>query len=104
MIRTNAIVIRHATRADDRVLADLAALDSRPALHGPALIAEVDGVARAALDLTDQRTIADPFVPTAVLVDLLRVRARRNVATRFPARTLRERVASVGRRTLTARA
>ena len=77
MIPTYTIVIRHATDSDhdQRVLSRLAALDSRVRLRGPALIAEVDGVARAALDLSDDSVAADPFVPTVELVELLRVRA-----------------------------
>ena len=78
----NAIVIRHATDADIRTLAELAILDSREALRGPALIAEVDGVARAALDLVDGSVAADPFVPTAELVELLRLHARAAHGTR----------------------
>lgn len=95
MIPTYAIVIRHATDSDHdkRVLARLAALDSRRRIRGPALIAEVDGVARAALDLADGSVAADPFVPTAELVELLRVRAR-SVAAPGPiaARAGRRRV------------
>lgn len=72
----DAIVIRHATDADICDLADLAVLDSRDHLTGPALIAEVDGVARAALDLYDGSVAADPFVPTAELVELLRLHAQ----------------------------
>ena len=71
-----AIVIRRATDSDIRAIADLAILDSREPLTGPALIAEVDGVARAALDLTDGSVAADPFAPTAELVELLRLHAR----------------------------
>ena len=71
-----AIVIRHATDADICALSDLAILDSREALSGPAMIAEVDGVARAALDLDDGSVAADPFAPTAELVELLRLHAR----------------------------
>ncbi len=107
MIRTNAIVIRPATSADDHTLADLAVLDSRPALNGAALIAEVDGVARAALALGDGRSVADPFAPTADLVDLLRLRARRMATNHAPTLTLLERMSAHGRRprrTLTARA
>lgn len=70
-----AIAIRHASRADERVLADLAQLDDRAPLTGPALIAEVDGVARAALDLHDGSVAADPFARTAELVALLRLHA-----------------------------
>jgi len=90
MTAMNAIAIRHATDADTCVLADLAILDSRPQLTGPALIAEVDGIVRAALDLRHGSVAADPFFPTAELVDLLRVRARR-LGSEEPARPLRER-------------
>lgn len=72
----DAIVIRHATHADARLLADLALLDDRAPLSGYALIAEVDGVARAALDLHDGSVAADPFARTAELVELLRLHAR----------------------------
>lgn len=71
-----AIVIRRATDADICTLADLAILDSREPLTGPALLAEVDGLARAALDLHDGSVAADPFAPTAELVELLRLHAR----------------------------
>jgi len=70
-----AIVIRHATDADIIALTDLAILDSREPMSGPALIAEVDGTARAALDLHDGSVAADPFAPTAELVELLRLHA-----------------------------
>lgn len=94
MTATSVIVIRHATDADICVLADLAILDSRPQLTGPALIAEVDGIARAALDLHDAGVAADPFFPTAELVELLRVHAR-GLVTRPSAReSLRARVAA----------
>ena len=72
----DAIVIRHAGDADAGLLTDLALLDDRAPLDGPALIAEVDGVARAALDLRDGSVAADPFARTTELVELLRVHAR----------------------------
>ena len=75
MLTSDAIVIRHATHADAEVLERLAILDSRAPLHGRALIAEVDGTARAALDLEDGSVAADPFVATVELVKLLRVHA-----------------------------
>ena len=86
-----AIVIRRATDADICALADLAILDSREPLTGPALIAEVDGVVRAALDTADGSVAADPFAPTAELVELLRVHARASRATHG---SLRGRIAS----------
>ena len=73
---SHAILIRDATDADICTLTDLAALDSREPLAGPALLAEVDGVARAALDLHDGAVVADPFVATAEVVELLRLHAR----------------------------
>lgn len=76
MYPSHNIVIRHSVAQDVRTLAGLAALDSRPELTGPALLAEVGGVARAALDLHDGSVAADPFAPTTELVDLLRLRAR----------------------------
>ena len=89
----DAIVIRHATDADTRTVADLAILDSREALRGPALIAEVDGVARAALDLSDGSVAADPFAPTAELVELLRLHARAAHGTRIAGDSFVGRVA-----------
>ncbi|HEV7806118.1 MAG TPA: hypothetical protein VGO80_09880 [Solirubrobacteraceae bacterium] len=73
---SHSIVIRHSLEEDVRTLAGLAILDSRPELRGPALLAEVDGVPRAALDLSDGSVVADPFAPTTELVELLRLRAR----------------------------
>jgi len=96
--QAGAIVIRHATDADICALADLAILDSRESLTGPALIAEVDGVARAALDLSDGSVAADPFAPTAELVELLRLHARSmHPAARVGHGSLRGRVASLMR-------
>ncbi len=69
------ISIRAATPVDGPVLTRLAALDSARAPFGPALIAEVDGQARAALGLRDRRVVADPFARTAELVQLLEVHA-----------------------------
>lgn len=69
------MIIRRSTPADQAALERVAALDSAPALHGDALVAEVDGDIRAAVSLTDGRVIANPFVRTAELVDLLELRA-----------------------------
>jgi hypothetical protein len=92
--QAGAIVIRHAGDADICALADLAILDSREPLTGPALIAEVDGVVRAALDLADGSVAADPFAPTAELVELLRLHARAISAARTIRRSMRGRVGS----------
>ena len=71
------ITIRPAYADDDLALLRLAALDSADAVPAtPLLIAEVDGELRAALSLRDQTAIADPFHPTAGIVELLRAHAR----------------------------
>ena len=91
MIPSHAIVIRTAGPADEPVLRRLAALDESPPIAIPALLAEVDGVPRAALDLRDRRVVADPFAPTAPLVALLRLRAELLEGARRQAWTARVR-------------
>jgi hypothetical protein len=54
----------------------LAQRDSRLVPAGMLLVAEVDGQVRAVLSLDTGEVVADPFVPSAALVDLLRTRAR----------------------------
>ena len=97
MYPSHSIVIRHALDEDLRTVAGLAALDSRPQLAGPALLAEVDGVARAAIDLHDGSVAADPFARTAELVELLRLRARAIAAAEGTRKTWRSRVRSIVR-------
>ena len=70
-----AITVRRADHRDMAALRDLAQLDSSEGLAGPVLIAEQDGVARAALSLADGASLGDPFHPTADLVALLRLHA-----------------------------
>ena len=67
------ITIRQATAADAFTLRRLAALDDRPALRGEVLVAEQAGDVRAALSLENGRAIANPFAPTAALVEMLRM-------------------------------
>jgi hypothetical protein len=74
------ITITHSTEADEPKLWRLAALDDRRAPRGPALLAYVDGDLRAAVGLVDGTAVADPFHPTADIVDLLRLHARQEVA------------------------
>ncbi len=68
-------VIRHATPSDNRALLDIAALDSQRPLAEPVLIGEIDGRPAAAISLVDGRTIADPFVYTTTLTQVLPLRA-----------------------------
>ena len=72
MTAQQTLVLRHATASDQPALRELAELDSTHLPAGPFLIAEVEGRAVAALSLVDGMAIADPFLPTAELVDLLR--------------------------------
>ena len=68
--------IRPATPADADGLARLAARDTAPALTGEILLAHFDSRLVAAVSLTNGRSIADPFVPTADALAVLRFRAR----------------------------
>jgi hypothetical protein len=67
------IRIRQATTADEFALRRLALLDDRPALRGDVLLAEEAGDLRAAISLENGRVVANPFAPTAQLVDMLRM-------------------------------
>ena len=69
------ITVRYSVASDLSELARLAALDSAGPPRGPALIAEADSRMLAALPLGSGRPIADPFEPTAEIVELLRLRA-----------------------------
>jgi hypothetical protein len=74
MYPTNAYTIRSAMEADQPALSRLAELDSQRPLSGPTLVAETGGRPVAAVSLVDGRVIADPFQPTAVARQVLRIR------------------------------
>jgi hypothetical protein len=74
MYPVNSYSIRQATAADAATLRDLGELDGQKPLAAPALIAESDGVAVAAISLFDDRVVTDPFERTAVAMQLLRMR------------------------------
>ena len=69
-------VIRMAGDDDALALRRLAKLDSRAPLAGPVLVGEIGGTPVAAISLIDDRTIADPFIPTDHLLIALRARAK----------------------------
>ena len=69
------VVIRPAVAADTALLGQLAALDSARRLVGSVLIAEMRGSVVAAVSLDDGAAIANPFMATAELVELLQLRA-----------------------------
>jgi len=70
------LTIRRATHEDDQPLSALAIVDSSLPLSGEVLVAQLDDAVVAAISLTDGRTIADPFRPSADTVEILRLRAR----------------------------
>jgi hypothetical protein len=72
---STSIAIRPARHDDLVELWRVAALDSSIVPDGPLLVAESDGELVAALSLASGAAIADPFVPTAPAVDVLRLRA-----------------------------
>jgi hypothetical protein len=69
---TAPLVLRPATSADTADLERLAALDSASPLEGDVVLAFAGGDVRAALSVDTGRVVADPFWPSADLVELLR--------------------------------
>ena len=72
---TSSLVLRPATSADTAELERLAALDSARPLDGDVLLAYAGGELRAALSVDSGRSVADPFWPSADLVELLEAAA-----------------------------
>ena len=75
------ISIRLAEAADMPALRRVAQRDSRLLPPGDLLVAEAQGEVQAALSLQTGESVADPFRPTAALVDLLQLRARQSART-----------------------
>jgi hypothetical protein len=93
-----AVTLRCAEARDGPALARLAQLDSASPLAAPVLVADLEGELLAAISLADGAVVANPFQPTAALVELLRARerqlrsggwlrsrARRRIRRRLPA-------------------
>jgi hypothetical protein len=70
-----SVLIRAARGSDGPALERLAALDSATVPAGELLVAEADGALIAARSLATGRSIADPFVPSADVLALLKLRA-----------------------------
>ena len=70
------VLVRPARPVDAADLRRLAALDSARPLTGDVLIAVSGGEVAAAMSLDTGAVVADPFVPTTHLVELLRTAAR----------------------------
>jgi hypothetical protein len=81
------LVLRRSGPQDAAVLTRLAQLDAAPRPTGAVLVAELEGEIVAAVPFEGGRAIADPFRPTAELVELLRTRTRL-LAEAAPARRL----------------
>jgi hypothetical protein len=79
------VTIRRAGAADGESLVRLAGLDSKHVPAGNFLIAEIDGVGWAAVALESGEVLADPFRPTADLVEMLQLRAARIREVESPA-------------------
>jgi hypothetical protein len=69
------ITIRPASEKDARAIARLALLDGGRLPAGQLVLAEADGRLLAATDVATGRTVADPFVASAGVATLLRLRA-----------------------------
>jgi hypothetical protein len=80
------LTIRHAVSTDLSAIERLAALDSRRVPSGELFVAEVEGRLFAAVSVDTGAVIADPFEPTASIVDVLRLHAAatRPTAPRTP--------------------
>jgi hypothetical protein len=76
------LAIRSAVAGDSASLRRLSELEGRRLPEGRPLVAEVDGVVVAAMHADSGAVVADPFVHTAAVVDLLRVRSRQLIARR----------------------
>ncbi len=70
-----AVALRRATFADRVAVSRLAQLDDTDAPQGDLLLAELDGRLVAALPMAGGQAIADPFVRTQEIVELMNVRA-----------------------------
>jgi hypothetical protein len=88
----DTIEIRPARPDDERALTRLGQLDSARVPPAPLVLAVEGGELRAAISLATGAAIADPFAPTARLVELLRTQAappKRRPETRSGFRLIR---------------
>ena len=83
----SSVVLRRADSQDSAALVRLAQLDGAPRPSDAMLVAELDDEIVAAVPFDGGRAIADPFVPTAELVELLRARTGLLAAAAAPSRT-----------------
>jgi hypothetical protein len=74
--RIAPVTVRRFSEGDIDAIQRLAELDEKPVPSGGVLVAEQAGELVAALPLDGGQALADPFKPTADVVELLRVSAR----------------------------
>jgi hypothetical protein len=74
--RTAPVTVRRFAERDIDAIQRLAELDEKPIPSGGVLVAEQAGELVAALPLDGGQALADPFKPTADVVELLKVSAR----------------------------
>jgi hypothetical protein len=86
-----SVLIRAARGSDGPGVARIAALDSAPVPTGELLVAEADGALVAVRSLSTGAAVADPFRPSADVLELLDLRARALTA-RTPRRSLTDRL------------
>ncbi|HEX8645364.1 MAG TPA: hypothetical protein VF715_00595 [Thermoleophilaceae bacterium] len=70
------VVFRPAGESDRPALSRLARLDDRRIPRGDLVLAQVGSEIRAAVSTSDGAAIADPWTPTAAIVDALRAWTR----------------------------
>jgi hypothetical protein len=86
------MIIRRTTPDDEAALTQLAELDSKQPLDGDYLVAMVDGRFRAAVSLSGDQVMGDPFEPTADLIAMLEMRAAQLGEPTVPRPSLRSRL------------
>ena len=77
------ITLRYSKDGDRERIAELAELDGRPAPSGEALLAEAEGRLVAAVGMSDDAVVADPFRPTADVVELMQMRVEQDHERRY---------------------
>jgi hypothetical protein len=82
---TAPVTVRRFAERDIDAVRLLAALDSKRMPTGAVLVAERAGEVVAALELETSNVLADPFKPTADLVDLLKLSAKQLQPEKAPA-------------------
>lgn len=83
------VTIRPAHPDDRRSIQLVAQRDSRPVPPGELVVAEREGRILAALSSQTGELVADPFQPTADVVELLRLRQRQVASARLDGRVTR---------------